>query len=108
MGLFGFTKTASPPELEMPAELPAEPPLAAVPTLQAGPRGTFVPMEDLLQLVVDEGASDLHISVGAPPCVRLNGRLLKLETRALFPEDIEKLVGSVATPEQIQTARKDG
>jgi twitching motility protein PilT len=65
-------------------------------------------MEELLQLVVDEGASDLHISVGSPPCVRLNGKLVKLETRALFPEDIEKLAAAIATPEQMQQARIDG
>jgi len=108
MGLFGFNKTSAPVEPEMPVELPVEPAPLAPPALQAGPRGTFVPMDDLLQLVVDEGASDLHISVGAPPCVRLNGRLVKLETRALFPEDIEKLVAAVATPEQIETARAQG
>ena len=33
----------------------------------------MTPMEDLLRLVVDEGASDLHISVGAPPAIRLRG-----------------------------------
>ena len=33
-------------------------------------------MEDLLRLVVDENASDLHLSVGAPPAVRLGGRLV--------------------------------
>ncbi len=32
-----------------------------------------VDMNDLLQLTVDEGASDLHISVGLPPMLRLHG-----------------------------------
>ena len=32
-----------------------------------------IEMTDLLQLVVDEGVSDLHIEVGAPPLVRLHG-----------------------------------
>ncbi len=90
------------PVLEHPAPAPE------APVIQTGPRGSFVPMEELLQLVVDEGASDLHISVGSPPCVRLNGKLVKLETRALFPEDIEKLAAAIATPEQMQQARIDG
>jgi len=41
----------------------------------------------LLQFVVDRGASDLHMSVGRPPTVRLNGRLLKLDTAPLTPEE---------------------
>ena len=35
-------------------------------------------MPDLLQLVVNEGVSDLHIEVGAPPMVRLHGDLTPL------------------------------
>jgi len=35
-----------------------------------------VQMSDLLQLVVDENASDLHIRVGVPPTVRLHGALV--------------------------------
>jgi twitching motility protein PilT len=98
--MFGFGKTAV---QERPA--PAAP---ALPALQTGPRGNFVPMEDLLRLVVDENASDLHLSVGSPPCVRIHGRLVKLETRALFPEDMEKLVTGVASPEQVQRFRSEG
>lgn len=89
------------------AEVPVKP-VQPVRVLQTGPRGSFVPMEDLLRLVVEEGASDLHISVGSPPCVRLHGRLLKLETRALFPEDIEVLVAAVSSPEMIGRAREQG
>ena len=100
MAIFGFGKTQV-------AELPP-PAVISTTAVQAGPRGTFVPIEDLLQLVVDETASDLHISVGAPPCVRVNGRLVKLETRALFPEDIEKLVAGIASPEQMQKVRTEG
>ena len=32
-------------------------------------------MSDLLQLVVSEGASDLHIRVGTPPTIRVHGIL---------------------------------
>jgi twitching motility protein PilT len=100
MAIFGFGKTTT---HESPR--PAAP---APPVLQTGPRGNFVPMEDLLRMVVDENASDLHLSVGSPPCMRIHGRLVKLETRALFPEDVEKLVGGVASPEQIQRMRAEG
>lgn len=54
-----------------------------------------IPMEDLLRLVVDEKASDLHISVGAPPVLRIRGQLVKLEVPALTPEDTETLVRTI-------------
>jgi Tfp pilus assembly pilus retraction ATPase PilT len=36
-------------------------------------------MSDLLQLVVSEGAADLHIRVGMPPVIRLHGVLHRVE-----------------------------
>lgn len=100
MALFGFGKS-SPPTALVPAT-------AAAPVVAAGPRGSFAPAEDLLRLVVEEQASDLHLSVGAPPCIRLHGRLLKLETRALFPEDVEKLAAEIASPDQLRKAKEEG
>jgi twitching motility protein PilT len=100
MALFGFGKTIAPTERPTVT--------APTPTVAAGPRGAFAPAEDLLRLVVEENASDLHLSVASPPCVRIHGRLLKLDTRALFPEDMEKLATEVATPEQIRRAKEEG
>lgn len=65
-------------------------------------------MEDLLRLVIDEGASDLHISVGAPPAVRIGGRLVKLETRALTPDDTEALARSIASESHLQKVNEEG
>ncbi len=100
MALFSFGKTSAPAG--------AAPVAISSPTIAAGPRGSFAPADDLLKLVVDESASDLHLSVGAPPCIRLHGRLLKLDTRALFPEDMEKLATEIATPEQLRHAKEQG
>jgi twitching motility protein PilT len=65
-------------------------------------------MEDLLRLVIDEKASDLHISVGAPPAVRLGGRLIKLDTRPLTPEDTESLARSIASEGHLQKVQEEG
>ena len=43
-------------------------------------------MSDLLQLVVSEGASDLHVRVGTPPTIRVHGILHRVEGPALTPE----------------------
>ena len=40
-------------------------------------------IDKLLQAVVKEGASDLHITVGQPPVVRLHGRMQQLKTKVL-------------------------
>ncbi|MDP2898850.1 MAG: type IV pilus twitching motility protein PilT [bacterium] len=68
----------------------------------------MVEMDELLQLVVDENASDLHIAVGKPPCLRIDGRLRPLETDPLTPEDSERLMRSITSEEHIQRVREQG
>lgn len=63
--------------------------------------GTLL-IDKLLQTVVSQNASDLHISVGQPPVVRLHGRLRRLETKTLTPEDTVALMKSIA-PDRCQT-----
>ncbi len=58
-------------------------------------------IDKLLQTVVNRKASDLHITVGQPPVIRVDGRLLKLETKVLEPEDTMALMKSIA-PERCQ------
>ena len=65
-------------------------------------------MSDLLQLVVAEGASDLHIRVGTPPVIRVHGILHRVEGPALKPEDSEELMRSITSEEHIQTVRERG
>ncbi len=55
------------------------------------------PMEDLLRLMLDEKASDLHLTVGAPPALRIQGAIKKLHLPALTPEDTENLVRSITS-----------
>ena len=65
-------------------------------------------MNDLLQLVVDEGASDLHIEVGLPPVIRLHGSMTPIDAPPLMPEDTERLVRSVASDTHLQKLKQDG
>ena len=67
-----------------------------------------VEMDELLQLVVDEGASDLHIEVGTPPVIRLHGGMTPLDLPPLTPEDTERLVKSIAAPKHIQQISEVG
>ncbi|MDD3118256.1 MAG: type IV pilus twitching motility protein PilT [Victivallales bacterium] len=67
-----------------------------------------IEMSDLLQLVVDEGVSDLHIEVGAPPMVRLHGGLMPLDVPVLTQEDTERLVKSIASEVHMQRIAESG
>jgi twitching motility protein PilT len=65
-------------------------------------------MNELLQLAVDEGASDLHLPVGSPPLLRINGRLRPLDSPPLKPEDTERLMKSITSPAHQQRVRERG
>ena len=65
-------------------------------------------MSDLLQLVVSEGASDLHIRVGTAPTIRVHGTLHRIEGPALTPEGSEELMRSITSEEHIQQTRERG
>lgn len=67
-----------------------------------------VPMEDLLRLFVEEDASDLHITVGAPPVLRMKGQLVKLAVPALTTEDTEVLVKSITSDSNLQRITEEG
>ena len=62
--------------------------------------GTIL-IDKLLQTVVNRKASDLHIAVGQPPVLRLDGRMKRLETKVLEPEDTVALMKAI-TPERCQ------
>ena len=65
-------------------------------------------MSDLLQLVVSEGAADLHLRVGVPPVIRLHGVLHRVEGPLLKPEDTEELMRSITSEDHIQACRERG
>jgi twitching motility protein PilT len=65
-------------------------------------------MSDLLQLMVQEGASDLHLRVGVPPVIRLHGILHRVEGPPLRPEDTEELMRTITSEENVQQVRERG
>jgi len=60
-----------------------------------------IQIDKLLETVVRENASDLHITTGQPPVLRLGGRLVRLETKTLEAEDTVSLMKSIC-PERNQ------
>src|SRR3989344_1244592 len=58
-------------------------------------------MQDILELSVARGASDIHLIVGAYPTLRIDGKLVPITSAPTpTPENIANLVFSLTTPEQ--------
>ena len=83
------------------------PPAEAEPHVAAGalPLGDMH-IDDLLVETTQRGASDLHLSVGLPPVIRIDGRLIRLNYEPLNGQDIQRLVYDVLTNQQIQWFEK--
>jgi twitching motility protein PilT len=65
-------------------------------------------MNDLLDHVVDQNASDLHLQVGQPPTLRLSGSMLPIDGPSLTPEDTEKLMQSITPDSHISNVKLNG
>lgn len=64
-------------------------------------------MSELLALVVEEGASDLHITVDSPPMLRLNGSMQPLDAEPLRPADTERLMLEITADEHVKALKSD-
>lgn len=66
------------------------------------------PIHDLLRLMLDERASDMHITAGVPPVFRIDGSLVRLELPDLDASDIEEMVAAIASDYQRGKVSEDG
>jgi twitching motility protein PilT len=60
-------------------------------------------LNKLLSYSVDSGASDLHLSVGSIPMVRINGTMQRLNMESLIQEDMDSIIKQCMDSEQIKT-----
>ena len=60
-------------------------------------------IDDLLKEVVQYKASDLHISAGLPPVIRVDGNLLRTKYPAFTPEGVEELLFPMLNNDQRRT-----
>ena len=58
------------------------------------------PFYELLQFAVEQEASDLHLSTGSIPMIRVHGRMKKLNLPPPTPEEMEEEIRKILTPEQ--------
>ena len=63
-------------------------------------------LNQLLSYSIDSGASDLHLSVGSIPMVRINGTMKPLNLDVLHQDDIEKMLPEVMDKDQMAIFRE--
>ncbi len=59
-------------------------------------------ISELLRMTMERGASDLHLAVGRPPVLRIDGRILNVDAPPLSPADTRRLIYGVLTDLQKQ------
>ncbi|MBY0384534.1 type IV pilus twitching motility protein PilT [bacterium] len=57
-------------------------------------------LDDLFRIMVKQGASDLHLTTGAPPILRINGEMERLEYRDLTNDECKALIFEILTEQQ--------
>src|SRR5271154_2404377 len=57
-------------------------------------------LHQLLKAMVEKGASDLHVTTGSPPQLRIDGDLVPLKTAPLTPVETKQLCYSILTDAQ--------
>src|SRR5438477_10278140 len=81
-----------------PTQAGGEPAPAASP---AAPTGG-INFKTVLQEMIQRNGSDLHLKVGRPPTIRVDGELEAMEHAALRPEDLKILAEQLLTPKQVK------
>src|SRR6202043_3967485 len=59
-----------------------------------------VTLHQLLKAMVEKGASDLHITTGSPPLLRIDGSIVPLKLPPLNPVESKALCYSILAEEQ--------
>ncbi|MFA6242133.1 MAG: type IV pilus twitching motility protein PilT [Candidatus Hydrogenedentales bacterium] len=60
----------------------------------------MIELKELFEMVAKQDASDLLISAGAPPMLRVNGRMFRTRSEPLTAEQTKKTIYGILTPEQ--------
>lgn len=68
----------------------------------------FLQIDKLLQTVINQKVSDLHISVGQPPVVRKGGHMIRLDTKSLEADDCVALMKSICPERNQQELQEKG
>jgi twitching motility protein PilT len=89
---------------------PPSPPSPSSPPARPGQDGAEhrAAIESLFRLLVQSGASDLHLRTGEPPMLRLHGELARQEQPRIAGERLEAMLQSIMTPKELGEFRETG
>lgn len=65
-------------------------------------------IEEMLKIAKDAGASDLHITVGVPPKMRVNGHLITMDFPKMLPPDTSRLLSEIMNEKQRERFEEKG
>jgi twitching motility protein PilT len=57
-------------------------------------------IQQLFKVMVDNGASDLHLTVGSAPGMRISGDIVRVKVGSLLPDDTKRLIYQILTEKQ--------
>jgi twitching motility protein PilT len=85
------------------APQPVSAPAPSAPGAMAPPAGApaGINFKGVLQEMIKRNGSDIHLKVGRPPTVRVDGELIALDHAPLRPEDLKNLAEQLMTPRQV-------
>lgn len=64
-------------------------------------------LHEMLKTMVAKGASDLHVSAGQPPMIRVDGTLIPLQDHPLSPEESQAICFEILSQEQVMRFEQD-
>lgn len=65
-------------------------------------------LNQLLEAMIENGASDLHLHVGRAPCLRVSGSVVSVEGPALTSEDTKNIVNSIIPAVHVDRLKQEG
>ncbi len=65
-------------------------------------------IHEMMKYAVDNRASDLHIKVGSPAIIRVDGELIEIDSQQLYPKDTEELTLEILGPERFRVLDREG
>ncbi|MDE7232038.1 MAG: Flp pilus assembly complex ATPase component TadA, partial [Lachnospiraceae bacterium] len=65
-------------------------------------------IQEIMQIACDAGASDVHITVGIPPKMRVNGNLITMDFPKMSPQDTLTITYSIMSDVQREKFEKYG
>ncbi len=67
-----------------------------------------ISVEEVLAKAKEAGASDVHITVGVPPKMRVNGDLITMDYERMLPPDTHRVVEDIMSDFQLQRFEERG